>query len=116
RAFEKEARSGPLPNTEKLTIAGLPAVHAAAVIDSRRGPLALDLTWIAYAGRVYRVTGIAPAGRAEAFRALTTSERRAIRETRLRTARARHGETIGDVVRRAGSAWSVEEAAVANEV
>src|SRR5206468_4751004 len=35
----KEARSGPLPNTEKLAIAGLPAVHAAAVIDSRRGPL-----------------------------------------------------------------------------
>ena len=65
----KEARSGPLPNTEKLAIAGLPAVHAAAVIDSRRGPLALDLTWIGYAGRVYRVTGIAPAGRAEAFRA-----------------------------------------------
>ena len=98
---------------EKLIIAGLPAVHAAAVIDSRRGPLALDLTWIAYAGRVYRVTGIAPAGRAEAFRAawretaasfrpLTTSERHAIRETRLRIARARQGETIGDVVRRAG--------------
>src|SRR5439155_9755374 len=100
RAFEKEAGSGPLPNTEKLTIAGLPAVHAVAVIDSRRGPLALDLTWIAYAGRVYRITGIAPAGRAEAFRAawretaasfrpLTASERRAIRETRLRIARAR---------------------------
>src|SRR6266446_5537685 len=127
RAFEKEARSGPLPNTEKLTIAGLPAVHAAAVIDSRRGPLALDLTWIAYAGRVYRVTGVAPGGRAEEFRAawretaasfrpLNKSERRAIRETRLRIARARHGETIGDVVRRAGSAWSAEEAAVANEV
>src|SRR5947199_1591176 len=127
RAFEKEAGSGPLPNTEKLTIAGLPAVHAVAVIDSRRGPLALDLTWIAYAGRVYRITGIAPAGRAEAFRAawretaasfrpLTASERRAIRETRLRIARARHGEPIGDVVRRGGSAWSAEQAAVANEV
>ena len=127
RAFEKKARSGPLPNTEKLTIAGLPAVHAAAVIESRQGPLALDLTWIAHAGRVYRVSGIAPAGRAAAFRAawretaasfhpLTASERRAIRETRLRIARARPGETIGDVVRRSGSAWTVEEAAVANEV
>ena len=126
-ALAEEAGSGPLPNTEKLTIAGLPAVHAVAVIDSRRGPLALDLTWIAYAGRVYRITGIAPAGRAEAFRAawretaasfrpLTASERRAIRETWLRIARARHGETIGDVVRRTGSAWSAEEAAVANEV
>ena len=31
-------------------------------------------------------------------------------------ARARHGETIGEVVRRAGSASSAEEAAVANEV
>jgi len=65
----KEARSGPLPNTEKLAIAGLPAVHAAAVI-----------------------------------------------ETRLRIARAPHGETIGNVVKRTGSAWSAEEAAVANEV
>jgi len=127
RAFEKEARSGPLPDTEKITIAGLPAIHAAAVIDSRRGPLALDLTWIAYSGQIYCVIGIAPAGRAEAFRAawrdtaasfraLTPSERRAIRETRLRITGARHGETIGDVVRRTGSAWSPEEAAVANGV
>src|SRR5207247_353572 len=53
---------------------------------------------------------------AASFRPLTASERRAIRETRLRIARARHGETIGDVVRRTGSAWSAEEAAVANEV
>src|SRR5437667_11694987 len=84
----KEAKSGPLPNTEKLAIAGLPAIHAATVIDSRRGPLALDLTWIAYAGRIYRVTGLAAAGRAEAFRTtsretaasfrpLTVSQRRA---------------------------------------
>ena len=127
RAFETDAKSGPLPNTEKLAIAGLPAIHAATVIDSRRGPLALDLTWIAYAGRIYRVTGVAAAGRAEAFRTtwretaasfrpLTASERRAIRETRLRITRARHDETIGDVVRRAGSAWTAAEAAVANEV
>src|SRR5207237_10513763 len=44
RAFETDAKSGPLPNTEKLAIAELPAIHAATVIDSRRGPLALDLT------------------------------------------------------------------------
>jgi len=50
------------------------------------------------------------------FRPLTASERRAIRETRLRITRARHDETIGDVVRRAGSAWTAAEAAVANEV
>src|SRR5947207_8734023 len=81
----KEARSGPLPNTEKLAIAGLPAVHAAAVIDSRRGPLALDLTWIGYAGRVYRGTGIAPAGRAEAFRA-AWARRRAGRRAGRRAA------------------------------
>ncbi len=53
---------------------------------------------------------------AVSFRPLTTGERRAIRETRLRIAGARQGETIGDVVRRAGSAWSADEAAVANEV
>src|SRR5207249_1839060 len=43
-------------------------------------------------------------------------KRPAIRETRLRIARALQGETIGDVVRRGGSAWSAEQAAVANEV
>ncbi len=127
RAFEKDVGSGPLPDVEKLVIAGLPAIHAAAVIDSRRGPLALDLTWIAYAGAVYRVIGIAPAGKAETFRTawrqtaasfrpLTASERRAIRETRVRLVGARSGETIGDIVRRTGSAWNAEEAAVANEV
>ncbi len=127
RAFEKEAGSGPLPDTEKLAIAGLPAIHAAAVGDSRRGPVALDLTWIAYAGRVYRVIGIAPGARAEAFRGawretaasfrpLTASERRAMRETRLRPVRARRGETIGDLVGRTGSTWTAEEAAVANEI
>src|SRR5438128_12077248 len=84
---------------------------------SIRGPLALDLTWIAYAGRVHRVIGIAPAGCPEAFRTawretaasfrpLTASERRAFRETRLRLARACQAETIGDVVRRVGSAWN----------
>jgi hypothetical protein len=41
---------------------------------------------------------------------------RATHETRLRIARAPHGATIGDVVKRTGSAWSAEEAAVANEV
>ena len=116
-----------VPNVEKLVIAGLPAVHATAVADSRRGPQALDLTWIAYAGNVHRIVGIAPVERADAFRSawrrtaasfhqLTAAERRAIRETRLRIVSARRGETIGDVVRRTGSAWNADQAAVANEV
>ncbi len=127
RAFEKEAKTGPLADTEKLTISGLSALHAAGVIDTRRGPLALDLTWIAYDDAVYRVIGLAPAEHvgafrpvwretAASFRPLTASERRAIRETRLRFVRARRGEAIGDLVGRAGSSWKAEEAAVANGV
>src|SRR5262249_43425169 len=50
RAFEEEVKTGPLRDTQKLTISGLPALHAAGKIDTRRGPLALDLTWIAYDG------------------------------------------------------------------
>jgi len=57
----------------------------------------------------FPVIGIAPAERAETFRAawreaaasfrpLTASERRAIRETRVRIVGARHGETIGGIV------------------
>src|SRR5438876_307124 len=105
----------------------VPAPIAASDADFLAHLYGLFVGPSAYAGHVDRVNGIAPGGRAEEFRAawretaasfrpLTTSERRAIRETRLRIARTRHGETIGDVVRRAGSAWSAEEAAVANEV
>ncbi len=38
RAFEKDFRTGPLPGVERLTVGGLPAVHATADVDAPRGP------------------------------------------------------------------------------
>ena len=112
---------------ERLKINGLPATHATTVARTREGRLALDLTWIAYAGRVYRITGIADpdaasavapsfASTARSFRPLTRAERAAIRETRVRITTARRGETLQDVLARTRSSWNVATAGMANGV
>ena len=100
-------------------------MHAATTARTRDGEIALDLTWVAHAGRIYRITGatrpdalpaMAPLFRAtvESFRPLTERELAAVRETRLRLVTARAGETLGDVLARARSTWNPETAAVAN--
>lgn len=127
RALAKAARLDPLPASERLTINGYPAVRTTLTGRSARGPVTAEVTWIAYAGQLYRVTGLAvgrppealrPAWRetAGSFRALTPAERRAIREHRLRIVRARAGDTIETLVARTGSVWSAATAAVANQL
>jgi predicted Zn-dependent protease len=89
--------------------------------------MALELTWIALGGKVYRITGMTrpesfeamrPAFRetAESFGALTSAERGTIRETRIRLVRARGGETLSTLLAQAGSVWSPDYAAVANDL
>jgi predicted Zn-dependent protease len=103
---------------------GLPAVRATTA-RTREGRIALDLTWIAHAGRICRITGakdpnaipeVTPAVRStvQSFSPLTPRERAAIRETRLHIVSARRGETLADVLARAHSSWNVATAAVAN--
>ena len=125
RAFEEKAHIDLATHAERLSVGGLPAVHAATTARTRDGEIALDLTWVAHAGRIYRITGatrpdalpaMAPLFRAtvESFRPLTERELAAVRETRLRLVTARAGETLGDVLARARSTWNPETAAVAN--
>lgn len=127
RALEQQTRTTLSPSAERVTIGGLPAVRAAAVARTRDGPIALDLTWIALGGHVYRVTGMTHPASLEAMRpvfretagsfgALTSGERASIRETRLRLVRARGGETLGALLASAGSVWSPEFGAVANGI
>jgi len=124
RDFERKTKLD-LASPERLTINGLPARHATATARTRGGRVALDLTWIAHAGHVYRFTGVAepdamaasaPLFRATtgSFRPLASAERAAIRETRLRIVSARRGDTLADVLARAHSSWNVATAAVAN--
>jgi len=127
RQFEQKAKVDLASGAERLKINGLPATHATAMARTRQGRIALDLTWIAYAGRIYRVTGASEPDAANAaaplfrsttltFRPLSSAERAAIRERRVRIASARRGERLDDVLARTRSPWNVAMAAVANGV
>jgi len=125
RKLEQETRMDLSRGAERVTVNGLPAVHAAAVARTRNGPVALDLTWIAFAGKVYRVTGMTRPESLEkllpsfqetagSFGAITAAEREGIKETRIRLATARGGETLSALQASAGSVWKPDYAAVAN--
>lgn len=122
RALEKASGSPLVAHTQAMTIGGLRAARTQLRTDHR---LVVDLTWIAHAGRIYQLTGIAPLNRfdgvrpvfdavVQSFRPLTQTEQAAIRETRIRLVRARAGETVEALVTRVHSSWKKEEAAVAN--
>jgi len=127
-AFEEKAGGDLRSRAEHLKLGGLPAVRTTAVARTRDGPLALDLTWVAHANRVYRITGATPAGRATTyrpafqeatatFRPLTAAERGGFRETQLRLVAAHEGETLGALVARAGgTGWDLPMIAVANDI
>ena len=123
-AFARETKISLTP-PERLTIGGLPAARSTATVRTRDGWLALELTCIAHAGRLFTITGATPLGAAEtarpafretaaSFRPLTTGEWAGIREARLRLVRARADERLGVLVARAHGAWSAAMAAVAN--
>ena len=125
RAFEREAKIELASGAERLMVGGLPAIHVTTTARTRNGRVALDLTWIAHAERIYQVTGATPPDGAEAakplfratvesFRPLTAGERTGIRETRLRVVAARAGEGLADLLARTRSTWRLEMAAVAN--
>jgi predicted Zn-dependent protease len=125
RAFEQESKASLSRGAERTTIGGLSAVRAAAVARTRDGPVAIELTWIAYAEHIYRVTGMTRPDAFDAMRpvfrhtagtfgALTDAERAGIHETRLQLVSARPGETLAALVARSRSAWDADVAAVAN--
>lgn len=122
------ARADQLPpellrRLEPSRIAGLPA--ARVIADSRGARL--DLTWIAYAGRVYRIAGMsrvadfeqfrpAFADTARSFRPMADADRRRVVVDELRIQAARDGESLPALIRRTGAAWDPEHTAVANGI
>lgn len=99
--------------------------RALVALPSQRGPMAADITWIPFEGRIYRLTGVTNASNhrpfqgaiasvARSFRSLTPQELRGIQEQRLRIVPARAGESLDQLAGRTKSSWKVEEMAVAN--
>ncbi len=121
------ARDAPLEllAAESSSIAGRPAFRAEALAGRRGRVTYLHLTWIAHAGLIHLVAGVADAAHARthqvalasaagSFRPLQASERASIRERRLRLARTRAHEGLAALVRRTGCAWDAETVALVN--
>ena len=112
-----------LERLEPAKIHGLPAV----VLRTEERGAVYDVTWIAHRGSVYRISSVARTadlassgallrGVATTFQDLPPGDVERIRETRLRTAAARRGETIGALYERSSSVWSADEGALYNDV
>jgi predicted Zn-dependent protease len=106
-------------------VGGWSAFRALAEAQTRQGATALHLTWIAHPHGTFRVTGMtgpsawrlyAPVfdGVVASFGPLPASERGRIHGLRLAIATARGGESLAELGRRTGNAWSPDETAVAN--
>jgi predicted Zn-dependent protease len=87
--------------------------------------LDIEMTFIGYGGKIYRVTGATHDGAfarhkgtfrsaARSFRALTKEELKSIQVARLRIVRAELNETFHDLSKRTGNVWSVQKTAVFN--
>jgi len=108
-------------------IAGSGAWHEQAEVRTSGGVLDMDITWVAYRGNVYRVTGVGeavavaaqqPAIRsvARGLRSLGPEEKKSVQVTRLRSAPARAGESLEAFSARTGNTWKPSDLAVANDL
>jgi predicted Zn-dependent protease len=121
RAFAQEVQPDIAASLEPTEIAGLRAARAHTTM---RGT-SFEFTWIAHSGYVYLVSGVSPSrdferyrailrGSSESFRALSSAELAAIRESRLRIREGRSGEALANFAARTDASWSAEQIAVAN--
>jgi predicted Zn-dependent protease len=115
-----------LENPTPLKIGGLPAFRTQAQIQTSFGRIDAEITWIAHDGRIYcLIAGMEPGvfrkyqglfrRFAHSFRPLTAEERAGITELRLRTSRAREGETLAELSERSGNEWDLTYTAIVNE-
>jgi predicted Zn-dependent protease len=123
--FEEQTQVYLDKGARRRKVGTLEAAGGTADVEVSGTKASAAMTWIAYGGIVYRVTGISTSKDfptyestfqrvAESFRPMTEAERAGIRQTRLRVREAHAGETIEQFRARTGSVWSVGEVAVAN--
>ena len=108
-----------------VTVGGMRAYRALVQANSQQGALALHLTWVAHPKGMFRISGITPVNRfnayvgsfnaaADSFARLNSAQRAAIKERVLEVATARGGETLTALGRRTRNVWTPKETAVAN--
>ena len=101
------------------------AGHSGARAYGHDGEAALDVSWLVRGGRVYQISGICPLKEYERFqtafidvplslRGLTPVERDGFNEEVLHVVRAREGESLAELIERAGGTWDEETTAIAN--
>jgi len=103
------------------------AGHPGARAYGHDGDAALDVSWLAHAGRVYQVSGICPLADYERFqtafidaalslRGLTSAERDGFQQEVLRVETAGAGESLAELIDRSGGLWDEETTAVVNSL
>ncbi len=107
--------------SKSAKIGSLPAYLLTYTDNSGEEPVYMHFLWIAYRGLIYQFIGLAPERyrpvlreTALSFRPLSAKEKGSIRETRLRVATARSGETLQQLSKRTGNVWSPKITAVVN--
>jgi predicted Zn-dependent protease len=110
-----------------VLVGPLQAFRARTSLDGPDGRARAEVTWIAYQGRIYRLSGMTSGtgfGKYEgsfrsffrSFRAIEPDELASIEEVRLRLATAREGETLLEFNARVGNEWNVNTTAVMNRI
>lgn len=107
------------------SIGGSAATRGRATVVTPAGPLLLELAWISRPGGTLRVIGLAPAARAEEYRAafattaesvapLDRNDRQQVVGYELRFTKGFAGESLEEFARRTLNRWSPDITAIAN--
>jgi len=125
RALERASGSPVVENTKLGAVGGLKVASTRARTHTESGEVVVELAWIAYAGHVYQIVGVAPLQRSDwfapvfdgvvqSFRPLKPAERASIRENHLRVIEARQDEELGALITRSKGRWGAPMTAVVN--
>jgi predicted Zn-dependent protease len=108
---------------QRRKISGLPATQLTMEAEGK----SLDFTWVSYGGRIYAITGVAPAkeakryasvfkGVADSFAPLRATDRAKIQVLRVAIVEARSGESLMKLAGRSGAAWGADWISAANAI
>ena len=125
RALERASGSPVVQKTKQGTVGGLKIAWTRARTRTESGEVIIELAWIAYAGHIYQIVGVAPLQRSDwfapvfdgvvqSFRPLEPAERASIRENHLRVIEARRDEELGGLIARSKGRWGTPMTAVVN--
>jgi predicted Zn-dependent protease len=113
-----------LKGLEEVNLAGFKALRSKGTATTPRGSFHAVVTFIGFDDVIFRIMGLALSRQLEgvfintarSFRRLTPRQLAQIKETRLRIAPAKKGETLVALSTRTGNTWNVNMTAVVNDV